>query len=55
MDYHIKQVNLVNEGKISTVDVLIRNERIERIDPSFDVPSKPLKLTEKANICFRVL
>jgi dihydroorotase-like cyclic amidohydrolase len=35
MDYHIKQVNLVNEGKISTVDVLIRNERIERIDPSF--------------------
>jgi dihydroorotase len=52
MDYHIKQVNLVNEGKISTVDVLIRNERIERIDPSFDVPFKTVEISGEGKHLF---
>lgn len=36
-DYIIKNTQLVNEGKITTTDVLIRGERIERIDSSIDV------------------
>ena len=36
-DYIIKNAQLVNEGKITTTDVLIRGERIERIDSSIDV------------------
>jgi dihydroorotase len=31
--YLIKNINVVNEGSIKTVDVLISNERIERIEP----------------------
>ena len=31
--YLIKSINLVNEGKIETADVLISNERIEQIRP----------------------
>lgn len=52
MNYHIKQVNLVNEGRISTVDVLIRNERIERIDPSFDVPFKTIEINGEGKYLF---
>jgi dihydroorotase len=52
MDYHIKQVSLVNEGKTSTVDVLIRNERIERIDPSFDVPFKTIEINGEGKHLF---
>lgn len=39
-DYIIKNAQLVNEGKITTADVLIRGERIERIDSSVDVKFK---------------
>lgn len=39
-DYIIKNAQLVNEGKITTADVLIRGERIERIDASIDVKFK---------------
>jgi dihydroorotase len=35
--YLIKNINIVNEGKITTGDVLFANERIERIDPSISV------------------
>lgn len=35
--YLIKNINIVNEGKITTGDVLFENERIERIDPSISV------------------
>lgn len=31
--YLIKNINMVNEGEISCVDVLLANERIERIEP----------------------
>ena len=34
----IRNVQLVNEGTISTTDVLIRGERIERIDPQINIP-----------------
>lgn len=39
-DYLIKNAQLVNEGKISSADVLIRGKRIERIDAGFDVNFK---------------
>ena len=32
----IKQANVVNEGQVRVLDVLITNQRIERIDPSID-------------------
>ncbi|MFM7710715.1 MAG: dihydroorotase, partial [Ferruginibacter sp.] len=34
----IRNVQLVNEGKIVTTDVLIHGERIERIDPQINTP-----------------
>jgi len=39
-DIIIKNVQVVNEGKVQTSDVLIKNERIERIDSSFSVKHK---------------
>lgn len=39
-DYLIKDAQVVNEGKITVANVLIRGERIERIDANFDVPFK---------------
>lgn len=39
-DILIKQARVINEGKITTQDVLIRGQRIERIDPEFSVPFK---------------
>ena len=39
-DYIIRNSRLINEGRILTGDILIRNQRIERIDPGFDVKFK---------------
>src|SRR5687767_15019570 len=39
-DYLIKNAQIVNEGKISHSDILIREKRIERVDSSFDVRFK---------------
>src|SRR5688572_15817039 len=39
-DYLIKNAQIINEGKISQGDILIRGKRIERVDPSFDVKFK---------------
>ncbi len=39
-DYLIKDAQVVNEGKITVANVLIRGERIERIDANFDVSFK---------------
>ena len=39
-DYIIRNAQVINEGKISSQDVLIRNKRIERVDSSFDVKFK---------------
>src|SRR5579863_4276663 len=44
-DYIIKNVQVINEGKIFQSDVLIRGQRIERIDGSFDVKYKVTELT----------
>ncbi|MFN8308858.1 MAG: dihydroorotase [Chitinophagales bacterium] len=38
--YHLRNVQVVNEGKITAADVLFKNGRIERIDPSFSVAFK---------------
>ncbi|MBP7389111.1 MAG: dihydroorotase [Chitinophagales bacterium] len=40
VDLIIKNAQLVNEGKIVAADVLIRNQRIERIDATIDVKYK---------------
>ncbi|HZI01601.1 MAG TPA: dihydroorotase [Flavisolibacter sp.] len=37
--YLIRNINLVNEGKIQTCDVLIANERIEKIAPQIHQPA----------------
>jgi len=38
--YLFKDIQVVNEGKIKTYDVLINGERIERIDKSFETKEK---------------
>jgi dihydroorotase len=40
MSIIIRNAQVINEGKISSLDILIRGKRIERIDPSFDVKFK---------------
>ncbi|MBP9550142.1 MAG: amidohydrolase family protein, partial [Chitinophagales bacterium] len=40
MNYLIKNAQIVNEGKIISSDVFIKNERIERIDPNISVKEK---------------
>jgi dihydroorotase len=39
-DIIIRNAQVINEGKISTQDVLIRGQRIERVDSGFDVKFK---------------
>jgi dihydroorotase len=39
-DYFIKNAQVINEGKISSLDILVRGKRIERVDSSFDVKFK---------------
>lgn len=48
-DYVIRNARLINEGSITTVDLLIRGQRIERIDSSFDVSFKVTELDAKGN------
>src|SRR5919205_1789813 len=38
--YLIKNINLVNEGRIFTTDILLSNERIEKIAPNISVANK---------------
>ena len=47
-NYHIKNARLINEGKIVAADLLIKNGRIERIDPSFSVPFKAEEINADA-------
>lgn len=47
-DYIIRNAQLINEGKITTQDVLIRKKRIERIDKSFDVKYKVKEVNAEA-------
>ena len=35
----LKNINIVNEGKITTSDILIKGDRIDRIDQVIDVPA----------------
>lgn len=51
-DYIIKNAQLVNEGKVSNADLLIRGERIERIDSSFDVPFKVTEINAEGKHLF---
>lgn len=39
-DHLIKNAQVINDGKIVTADVLIRGQRIERVDPSIEVKFK---------------
>ncbi len=38
--YLIKNIHLVNEGKTIATDVLVKNQRIERIDPTIDTKER---------------
>jgi dihydroorotase-like cyclic amidohydrolase len=42
--YLFKSIQVVNEGKIKTRDVLINGERIERIDTSISVKGNVTEL-----------
>jgi dihydroorotase len=53
--YLFKNIQVVNEGKIKTQDVLTHGDRIERIDAVIDPKQMLLKLTAKANIYYPVL
>ena len=48
MDQIIKNARVINEGKIFSADVLIRGQRIERIDPSIDVKFKVTEIDAKS-------
>ena len=51
--YLIKNIRIVNEGQITTADVLIKNGRIEKIAPQITrMNTDYLKLMGKASICF---
>ncbi len=39
-DHLIKNAQVINDGKIVTADVLVRGQRIERVDPNIDVKFK---------------
>lgn len=39
-DHLIKNAQVINDGKIITADVLVRGQRIERVDPSIEVKFK---------------
>lgn len=49
MSYLIKNAQVINEGKTMVNDVLIRGERIERIDPSFSVNYKVEEIDAEGN------
>ncbi|MCX8019838.1 MAG: dihydroorotase [Chitinophagaceae bacterium] len=40
--YLIKDIRIINEGKIFSSDVLIQNERIEKIAPKIDEPAREI-------------
>src|SRR5688500_12800557 len=42
--YLIKAINVVNEGTIQSADVLLANERIEKIAPNISVDSSAIEI-----------
>lgn len=50
--YLFKNISIVNEGKISQQDVLVENERIERIDRYIDVKSAVIEINGEGKHLF---
>jgi len=50
--YLFKNISVVNEGEIKTLDVLVEGERIERIDPSITVKSAVTEITGEGKHLF---
>ena len=48
-NYVIRNSKVINEGKIQVADLLIKGNRIERIDPQFDVKFKVTELDANGN------
>ncbi len=48
-NYIIRNARTINEGQIRTADLLIKGNRIERIDPQFDVKFKVNELDAQGN------
>ncbi len=48
-NYIIRNASTINEGKIRVADLLIKGNRIERIDPQFDVKFKVTELDAQGN------
>ena len=47
-DTIIRNAQVINEGKIISADILIRGQRIERVDSSFDVKFKTEEINREA-------
>jgi dihydroorotase len=47
--YVIRNAKIINEGQIRTADLLLKGNRIERIDPQFDVKFKVTELDAAGN------
>lgn len=52
METVIRNAGIVNEGKLSHADLLIRNERIERIGTVADTPGKRLEIDAQGMLLF---
>jgi dihydroorotase len=48
-NYVIRNARIINEGKIVTADLLIKGNRIERVDPQFDVKFKVTEVDAAGN------
>jgi len=48
-NYVIRNAQIINEGQIRTSDLLVKGNRIERIDPSFDVKFKATEVDAAGN------
>src|ERR1700749_4979686 len=48
-NYIIRNAQIINEGKIQTADLLVKGNRIERIDPQFDVKFKATEIDASGN------
>ena len=53
--YLFKNIQVVNEGKIKTLDVLISQNRIERIDSIIDAKGNMAEINGEGKHLFQVL
>ena len=50
--YLFKNIQVVNEGKIQSLDVLTNGDRIEKIAPAIDTPSRVTEINGEGKYLF---